>query len=168
MAENIIGIFSDHATAAQCVSQLVDAGVPKDEISLMTRRSEGDEVEPQSSGVFQKNGDTSSEGGSAILSGVIGSFVGTAIGVATFTIPGVGLIVGAGPLATAVCGGALGAAFGGEMGKDGDAPYNNSNPLHPYILSLKEGEVLCGVEVDRDQEGPVRLIMANNASSIVS
>jgi hypothetical protein len=167
MAEQIMGIVTNHEIAALCVSECIAAGVFNNEISLVTRHSEGDEIAPHSTGMFQRNGDVTTVGGSTVASGLIGSIVGVAIGVATFSIPGLGIYMGVGSLASAICGGALGASFGGEVGKSIDDFHTEADPLHKYIQELGAGEVFCSITVEEGLKEEVSRIMLKYAATRV-
>jgi hypothetical protein len=163
MAEQVMGILANHEIAALCVSECTDAGVFNQEVGLVTRYSEGDEVVPHSMGMFQKNGDVTTLGGSTFASGLMGSIVGVAIGVATFSIPGLGIYMAVGSLASAICGGTLGATFGREVGKSFDDFHTEANPLHKYIRALRSGEVLCSITVEEDLKEEVSRIVSKYA-----
>jgi hypothetical protein len=167
LANPIIGRFSDHEAVAACVNNLLEIGIKKGDISLMTHHAEESEAIQNSSGIFQKNGDISSQTGGIVVGGVLGSIFGSLIGVATFTIPQVGLVVGAGSLMTTLCGGILGGTIGDKIVKTMDAPYSDTNPIHPYIAALKEGDILCGVETDALNENDILKIMSKYAARLV-
>ena len=168
MANSIIGRFSNHDAVADCVHDLLEIGVRKDDISLMTHHDVENEMIPDSIGVFQKNGDISSEGGGMVVGGVLGTLIGSLMGVATLVIPQFGIVVGAGPLMGALCGGVLGGSVGDEIAKIVDAPYSESSHFHPYVEALKEGNILCGVESDAANRVEISKIMSKYATSLVS
>lgn len=161
--ERIIGIVADRRDAARCVFECMSAGVFKQEINLLTRQSEGDEIEPHSTRIFQKNGDVSTVGGSAVASGLIGAIIGLAIGVATFSAPGLGVYMGVGPLVSTICGATLGAFFGAGMGKWIDNFKRETSPLHRYILVLQAGEVLCSISVQPSLRSEIGKIVSKYA-----
>ena len=167
MANPIIGRFSNHNAVADCVHHLLEMGIQKDDISLMTHGAEGDEVIPNSTGFFQKNGDITSEAGGIVVGGMLGTVIGSLMGIATFTIPQVGIVIAAGPLMTALCGGILGGTIGDEIVKTMDTPNSDTSPLHPYLAALKDGDILCGVETESGNEDEVSQIMSRYAANLV-
>ncbi len=163
----IIGLFLDHKKVTDCVNELIEEGVSKDEIGLMTRTDELNEIDSKGIGFFMKNGDISGEGGGLLVGGLLGTLVGSLIGFSVFAVPGVGLVIGAGSFLTAAFGGVIGAAFGEEAGRLSDLPYTDANPLHPYISSLKDGEVLCGVKTAPESADSISRIIGKYASVII-
>lgn len=103
MAKTIAALYEKMATAEQVVAALIDAGFSPDDISLLVR------------------------GGSSHLKNSLyrevrapegagfGALIGALVGVGAFLLPGVGLLIGAGPLALAVSA-AIGAAAGAVTG----------------------------------------------------
>jgi hypothetical protein len=168
LANSIIGRFSNHNAVADCVRDLLGIGIRKDDISLMTHHDVENKMIPDSIGVFQKNGDISSEGGGMVVGGVLGTLIGSLMGVATLIIPQFGIVVGAGPLMAALCGGILGGVVGDEIAKTVDAPYSDTSHFHPYVEALKEGSILCGVETDAENRDEISKIMSKYATSMVS
>jgi stress response protein YsnF len=114
--KTIVGLYDDIGDAHQTVRDLVDAGIPRDDISLVAS-DRNNEYSP-----YLENADmtgTEAEEGAvegAVAGGAIGGLAGLLLGLGAFAIPGVGPIIGAGPLAAALTGAAIGAAGGGLLG----------------------------------------------------
>ena len=153
---------------ADCVHRLLEIGVKKDDISLMTHHDEENEMTADSMSLFQKNGDISSEMGGAAVGGIFGLLLGSFVGVASSIIPPVGLVVSIGPMMSAVFGGVLGGTFGNEIVKTIDVEYSDTGPLHPYIAALKQGDVICGVEADVENTNEIQAMMSKYASCMFS
>jgi hypothetical protein len=113
----VIGLFDQFEDAQQVARSLVDAGFPRDDLSLIAADSHGD---------YAKHvpGETSSEteklgGGAAAGAGIgaaAGGLAGLLAGLGALAIPGIGPVIAAGPLAAALAGAGIGAAAGGLLG----------------------------------------------------
>lgn len=112
-----IGVFATHDQAEKAISELKDFGVPEDDLSYLYLNKEGD----------VKDGNQGDKVGSGVAKGastgaVIGGIAGLII--ANGVLPGLGSLIVAGPLATAlgvagasaVAGAATGAVAGGLIG----------------------------------------------------
>jgi hypothetical protein len=112
--------YRSYEVATQAVAALVDHGVNKDHIYLMTKNyddqfsSEGTEdIKDHATGGITVTTPEDAREGAAKGAG-IGLGIGVVAGLAALAIPGVGLIVGGGALATAI-GGAVGATAAGAL-----------------------------------------------------
>lgn len=131
MARTVVAIYDDIQTANTAVRDLVDNGFPRDIISLITNDSNnfsvsGDAaaltmpvavVKPANEKVSDESG--SGAGVGAGIGAAIGGVGGLLIGLGALTIPGLGPVLAAGPLAIAlstVMGAGVGAAAGGVTG----------------------------------------------------
>ena len=166
MDNRIIGKFTNHESVAECVHHLLEIGIKKDDISLVTHHEKALETIPNSGGLFQKNGDISKETGGLAVGGVLGTLIGSLMGVATLAVPPVGVVIGAGPLLMALSGGLVGGAMGDEIVKTMDTKSSETDPLNPYIAALKEGNILCGVETEGANEESVKQTMSKYAEFI--
>src|SRR5829696_5706376 len=100
---NVIGVFDNSSEAREAVERMINAGIDRDQISLVTRDTDHDKI-----------GDDTTEhtSGAAKGAGVgaaVGGVGGLIAGLAGLAIPGIGPILAAGPIAAAI-GGALGGA----------------------------------------------------------
>jgi uncharacterized membrane protein len=109
---HIAGVFKSQYDANQTLSQLLEEGFNKDNISLiMSDATKGKifaEV-PESTSVAQ--GSTAG----ALWGGAIGVLIAGLTAVGSITVPGVGLLV-AGPIVAILSGAGVGAAVGGVSG----------------------------------------------------
>lgn len=114
MAKTVVGLYENGDTAERVVSELVDAGFARDNISITARAPEGAEA-----GHAGDTGDTKAGTGAATGAGVgaaVGGVGGLLAGLGVLAIPGIGPIVAAGPLVAALAGAGVGAAAGGLVG----------------------------------------------------
>ena len=111
---NIIGLFEDRREAESAVQQLVNSGVSRDYISIVSRDDNEDTRD------LKSDDDTSGAAKGAGIGAALGGVGGLLAGLAGLAIPGIGPILAAGPIAAALggaLGGAgLGAAAGGLIG----------------------------------------------------
>ncbi len=101
MAKTIAALYEKMATAQQVVAALINAGFSADDISLLTRENSHSED--------SLHDVRAPEGAS------FGAMIGALVGVCAFLLPGVGPLLGAGPLAMAISAG-IGAAAGAVTG----------------------------------------------------
>jgi hypothetical protein len=136
MRVNIYASFNDTATAQNAVGALLDHGIHQEDITLVLPVSPGDteegieRAEDTISGA--EKGITTTTGADAAVGATKGAFVGFGVGalavLASILVPGVGLVVGGGALATALAGAAAttvaGSVAGGVTGflKDQGVP----------------------------------------------
>jgi hypothetical protein len=163
MTEQVCGVFNDVENAERAYSALKDHGADGNEISVV-RRSTGAGVpeinEHASTGLTTTSGADAAEG--AVKGGAIGLAVGILAGAAMLTIPGVGVILAAGPLAGAIgaalATGAAGAAAGGAVGYlvDQGVPEDAANR---YANALNRGDILLSVRSPKLTEGEAQLVL---------
>src|SRR5215213_4079166 len=109
MAKTIVGMFDSLADAQSAVRELVDAGVSRENISLVAGDTKGEYTTATGTLSDEMSGAATGAGTGAILGGVGGLLVG----LGALAIPGVGPLIAAGPLATTLLGAGVGAAAGG-------------------------------------------------------
>lgn len=113
MAKTVVGLYENSDRAQRAIEDLVSAGFRREDISLTARSEEHGEIE---GGIGHE-----SEAGSGAATGAgigagIGGIGGLLVGLGLLTIPGLGPIVAAGPLAAALAGAGVGAVAGGLVG----------------------------------------------------
>jgi len=157
----IVHVYDRHSDAAEVVSQLEAAGIPKDDISVVPNQSRDE------SGTRTTTTDTTSDAGSGAGTGatagaVLGGGAGLLAGLGALAIPGVGPVVAAGwliaTLAGAGAGAAVGAATGGIIGSltDAGVPEREANV---YAEGVRRGGTLVTVRTDDAHATRVKSIM---------
>ena len=116
-----IGVFSHRRDAEAAISDLRDAGISMDHVSIIGKNADGDRI--GGIGVNDRANDNKADDGAkagALTGGALGGLGGLLVGLGTLAIPGVGPVLVGGAaataLATALTGGAIGAAAGGITG----------------------------------------------------
>ena len=116
-----VGVFSRRRDAEYALTELRDAGFSMDKISIIAKDGDRNNdiagIETQK-GVGNKADEKAASG--AVTGSVLGGITGLLVGLGTLAIPGVGPILLAGEvataLATAAAGAGIGAAAGGLLG----------------------------------------------------
>lgn len=119
--QRAVGVFRTRAEAERVVSELNDAGINMERVSVVAK--DADEVSGVETGIHEEeHGNHAGEGAAtgAITGGAIGGVGGLLVGLGALAIPGIGPVLLAGAEATAIAttlaGGAIGAAAGGLVG----------------------------------------------------
>jgi hypothetical protein len=146
MTKTIVALYDDIVVARQVVEDLVNADFERTSISLITN-----DANNQYSHYLDKDyipredAVTASEG--AGFGAIVGVLTGILVGLAALTIPGVGLVIAAGPIVAGLTGALAGAVTGGIVGalvKSGvpedEAPY--------YAEGIRRGGTLVSIETD--------------------
>jgi len=137
------GIFSDHATAEIAVDQLIRGGFSNDDVSVLMS-----DIGVSKDFVAEKR--TKAPEGTATgagVGGIVGGTLGLLAGFGALAIPGVGPLIAAGPIMSALAGVGVGGAVGGLVGAlvgMGIPEYE----AQQYEGRVKEGGILVSVHCD--------------------
>lgn len=101
----VTGLFDDYEDARRAVDELEAAGVPSDDISIVSNNVAGDRS-------YAAEGAGTGAGAGAVIGGAGGLLAGLGL----MAIPGVGPVVAAGWLTATAAGAAAGAVAGGAAG----------------------------------------------------
>jgi uncharacterized protein (TIGR02271 family) len=151
--KTLVGMFPSATEAHAVVRELIDVGVPRDQISVISR--------DESAGRTEAAGKEMPAGRAAAGAGAgaaIGGLGGLLLGLGALAIPGIGPIIAAGPLAAALGGAALGAAAGGVIGALTDAGVPEEEARY-YEEGIRQGRTLVTAHVDEAIVDPARVIM---------
>lgn len=162
MDKKIIGgVFSDVATTEKVIHELKNHGYSSGDISIFAHdKSKVDVLEDETNTGVTTNdegrGKNAGKGAGigAASGGVLGGLGGLVTGLGLLTIPGIGQIAAAGPLAAALTGGAVAAGGGGIIG----ALVGLGMPeeqAKQYEGFLKKGKIIVLVEADKENENEV-------------
>jgi uncharacterized membrane protein len=127
--KRLVGLFPTYAEMEKALHSLNNASFPMQQVSIISRTKDSEEsirsVEVSSTAVdyVDSNRENKAEDGAttgAVAGATLGGLTGLLVGLGTLAIPGVGPILLAGQVATAiattVAGSAIGAATGGILG----------------------------------------------------
>lgn len=107
MEKTVVGIFDSRESAEEAANQIKNQGLRLDDISIVAKDQNTTATDTDGELV----NDNISDGVTA--GAVIGGLAGLLIGVGTFAIPGLGMLVAAGPLAGLLSGAVTGGVVGG-------------------------------------------------------
>lgn len=171
MKKTIIGgVFRNQDEAIRAIEALHDMGYTKEDISIFAKDSDdvkGIQHETDSD-VTEKDSGRGKNAGKGFgigagTGGVLGGIVGIIAEVGLLTIPGIGVLAAAGPLATALSGAAIGAGGGGLVGALTGAGIPEEHAKE-YEGHLDKGHIVILVEADEDREEKVYGHFSDNNS----
>jgi len=149
--KNVVGMFDNVRDAEAAVRDLRNAGVQDADISFVGR--DKDEATMASNEYLAEGHSEAAEGaGLGATSGtVVGGLTGLLVGLGILAIPGVGPVIAAGTLATALgttaLGAGIGAAAGGLLGALVGAGVPEED-AHIYAEGIRRGNALVMARVD--------------------
>lgn len=150
-------VYTNLEDARNAVNDLIQAGYSADDISLIAHDREGRYAEYVSEEAVAAD---AAEG--ATIGALLGGIGGVLVGLGALTIPGVGPVVAAGPLAAALTGGALGAAGGAVTGAVVDALVDagiDEERAPYYAESLRRGATVVVVNPTTGPDDQVTSIL---------
>ncbi|HXV99390.1 MAG TPA: hypothetical protein VEC93_13285, partial [Anaerolineae bacterium] len=165
--KNVAGLFESEATADQAINALQEAGFSKNNFSLVARQNRivqrVDQAEDQEQGMIQADSKLGTAGGAAI-----GGIAGLLFGVAALAIPGIGPIVAAGSIATALgtatVAAGMGAVAGGLLGAITSLGISVEE-ANMYAEGVKRGGILLVVEAD-EAHAPIASQIMQQAGAV--
>src|SRR4051812_1596305 len=106
--KTIVGLFDRFPDAANAVREIESLGIDRNRISLVASRDQVGRWSDKSGGNdnHSNTADAAASGpaGAAITGAVVGGVAGLLAGLIAFIIPGLGSLLGVGPLVTALTG----------------------------------------------------------------
>lgn len=149
--KNVTGLFDDYSTAKQAVLDLEAAGIPSDDISIVTHDANKESGAAEGAGV------------GAGLGAAVGGAGGLLAGLGLLAIPGVGPVVAAGWLAATAAGAAsgavVGAAAGGLVGALADVGVSDVD-AELYAEGVRRGGTLVSAHVADDKYSIAQQILS--------
>lgn len=147
----VVGIFSSLSAAEQCVTQLRNSGFTTEEINII---SKGNAKETT------YGNDSIMDG--TMTGGAIGGIGGLLLSAGALTIPGIGPIIAAGPLAATIAGAVGGGITGGLV--DWGIPAAKSEE---YTNEVSSGNTLAVLKSTQDKVAQaVQILTANGAMNV--
>jgi hypothetical protein len=155
MDKTIVALYDNVNDARDAVQELVDNGVPRDNISLVASNARGDVGEVRTdTAPGETSGAAEGAGVGAGIGAALGGVGGILVGLGALTIPGIGPVLAAGPLAAALGGvagagaGAIaGGAAGGLIGALTDMGVNEDQAGY-YAEGVRRGGTLLTIRTD--------------------
>jgi hypothetical protein len=141
------GIYSNEATAETAVDQLIAGGFSNDDVSVLMSDIRGSKDLATEKRTKAPEGTATG----ASVGGIIGGTLGLLAGVGALAFPGVGPLIAAGPIMSALAGLGVGGTVGGLVGAlvgMGIPEYEAQR----YEGRVKEGGILISVHCDSSPE----------------
>jgi uncharacterized membrane protein len=142
----VLAVFEETDEAIAALNGLRDDGFTADQVSVVAR----DEVTTRE---MADNSELISEeaGKGAIVGTLLGGLAGWLIGLSSLAIPGIGPVIGAGIIGTALAGAGIGAAAGGLIGALGAYGIPEED-ARGYEEDVRQGRVLLTVHAADDAQ----------------
>ncbi|HEY0171230.1 MAG TPA: YsnF/AvaK domain-containing protein [Pyrinomonadaceae bacterium] len=149
MAKTVVGLFDDRTAAQNAVRELTAGGFRNDEVSVVSKKPDGKGVEVE---YVEEDGREQIEdmAKGAGTGAAIGGAAALLLSLTALSIPGIGPVLAAGPLAALIAGAGIGATAGGlasglkRLGVEDDE-------AHTYAEGLKRGGTLVTVNADESR-----------------
>lgn len=169
----VVALYDEFADAKAAMDDLVQAGVAKDQISLLANGSSTHHPGLLSNPAYAREdmekpeSDATSGLGLAVEIGAgLGGILGLLVGVGTITIPGIGPLIAAGAWVAVAAGAAVGGIAGGVVGWMTDRGVSDDD-AHLYAEGLRRGGTLITAHVpEGDVEKTTQLFKARGAVDI--
>jgi hypothetical protein len=159
MTKTVVALYDDISMARHVVSDLVSAGIARENISLVANDVHGD-YDRLDKNPMAKEHVGAVEG--SVFGAAVGALTGMLVALGAAIIPGIGPVIVAGPLASALAGGLTGAVAGGATGGivGGllalDIPENEASL---YAEGVRRGGTLVTATVNDDLVNSVEDVM---------
>ncbi|NLK22037.1 MAG: DUF1269 domain-containing protein [Epulopiscium sp.] len=148
MDKTVVALFGNRQDAENAAYELRNQNLRMDDISIAARELDGGEDEGELINDNISDGITTGS--------VLGGLAGLLIGAGSFAIPGLGVLVAAGPLAGLLSGAVTGGVVGGLI--DLGIPENETAR---YEEGIKEGKVLLTTKATEETVDSVTDILKN-------
>lgn len=153
MMKTVTGLFDDYSDARSAVSKLEAAGIPSNDISIVSNKA----------GRIDRDNDVAEDAATgAGIGAAVGGAGGLLTGLGLMAIPGVGPVVAAGWLAATAAGAVAGAVAGGAAGgligalTDSGVPEDDA---HLYAEGVRRGGSLVTAKVDDARASEAQAIL---------
>jgi hypothetical protein len=159
MATTVIGLYDRLEDAQNAVSELVSAGFPREDISIVAADTEG-KFKTYVGAPDEEVGEGVATG--AGVGAAVGGLGGLLVGLGALVIPGIGPVLAAGPIASALIGAGVGAGVGAVTGGligalvDVGVPEEQANL---YAEGVRRGGTLVKVTAPEDRSNEATRIM---------
>lgn len=142
----VVGVFDGPNHAEQALNELKNSGFAPEQVSVVAKDNRETQQMVEETGMGAEGAASG-----AVLGGLTGGIVGWLVGISGLAIPGIGPIVGAGVLATALAGAGIGAVAGGLIGAlvDQGVPEEEARG---YEESVRRGSILLTVHAQTDEQ----------------
>jgi uncharacterized membrane protein len=143
MRSTVVGVFPSVAAAESALREMLRAGLDREDISVMGRQ----DLAGQLVDTERREPGGSSAGVGMAAGAAAGGLGGLLVGLGLLTIPGIGPVLAAGPIASAIAGAGLGAVGGALIGAmvDLGIPDDEAQEL---AEAVRRGGILLAARAD--------------------
>jgi hypothetical protein len=165
MTQTVAGLFDNYEIAGKAVSDLENAGIPYDDISIVANNVDDNAfVEDERPSSDPSPSATATATGTGAGAGaILGGGAGLLTGLGLIAIPGLGPVVAAGWLAATATGAVTGAVAGGLIGALTSAGISKEH-AHVYTEGVRRGGTLVSVRVPDDQIATAETILKQSGA----
>ena len=163
MNKTIVALYDRLMDADAAVRELIGHGFAPENISLIANDARGEFSSYLDSGV--ETGESNVEAAGVEIGTLLGGLGGLLLGLGIVAIPGIGPVIAAGPLATAISGlvgagvgAAVGGATGGLIGIFVDVGIDEVNAEY-YAEAVRRGSALVAVEIEDYRANEARQVL---------
>jgi len=162
--QTVAALFRDRNQAERAIDEMRRAGFDPQRVSVVAQdRGQAREI-ADSTGAETSAGAATGAGFGAIFGGAIGWLAG----LGALTIPGIGPLVAAGPLAAALGGAGIGAVTGGIVGALTGWGFSESE-ARTYESRVRQGDILLTVEIpDGESSSMAEDVLSRSGGESVS
>ena len=162
--QTVAALFRDRLMAERAIDDMRRMGFDPQRVSVVAQdRGQAREI-ANATGAETSAGAATGAGVGAIFGGAIGWLAG----LGALTIPGIGPLVAAGPLAAALGGAGIGAVTGGVVGALTGWGFSESE-ARTYENRIREGDILLTVEIpDGESSGMAEDVLRRAGGESVS
>lgn len=167
MAKTVVGSFDSFDEAQRVVHELNNMGLSSSDVSIVANDPKGEYASRYGSSRTTTDGDASSTaadvGKGAVTGGVLGGAAGLLAAIVGLTMPGVGTLVAAGPIAAALTGAGIGAVAGGLIGGLRHVGVPDEHAEY-YAESVRRGGALVTVRAEDNRADEVAALMSRHGA----
>lgn len=160
MDTTTLGLFHTQESAENAINELSRNGIPSQDISIIMKDQERAESVSEATGVQVAEGVTTG----VTTGGILGGVAGLLVGIGAITIPGLGGVLIAGPLASTISGALTGVLAGGLLGGLIVLGLPKDEALL-YETDIKTGAILLGVPTTETSMITVKQILEKHHAS---
>lgn len=160
--KTVVGLFDDMDQAQQAARDLENAGIPRDDISVVAN-NEGNRYTTTDTTTGEPAVSGHAIGHDAVVGAEIGGAAGLLIGLTGLAIPGLGWIAGAGWLMGLISGAATGAVIGGLVGALTHVGVPHEDAAN-YTEGVRRGGILIAVKAADDAAHNVAQILSDDGA----